>query len=206
MCAPDSGYVLAYWYFTFTNQRSIDIDSLLSSITRQLCAGARKLDSSVHELWRNHHTAGSRPTRARLIETLDRVMVSLGTEGQHALIVLDALDEYPDEVMQASSGASRSSERNDVLGWLQDIHKHPNVHILVTSRDEADIRESFKEAVVLDIAQDLMGDLDLFIEGFIDDIVRRRPWKDKYRKQMSDRLKHSGERQVYLNCDLAGSS
>ena len=143
--------------------------------------------------------AGSRPTRARLIETLDQVMRSLRDDGKHALVVLDALDECPYEVMQASYGAPNPPERNVVLNWLQDIQKHPNVHILVTSRDEADIRESFKEAEALDVVgQGLTGDLDLFIEGSINDIIRKSFWKGEYKKQMSDRFRNNSERQVYL--------
>lgn len=132
----DSDYVLAYWYSTFSNQDSVDIENLLSSIIRQLCAGAKRLSGSVRELWKKHHMAGSRPNRASLIETLNAVMVDLNTDDQHAIVVLDALDEYSLVAELASSGAQPVSGRKIVLEWLQAFYKkHANAHVLITSRE-----------------------------------------------------------------------
>ena len=51
-------------------------------------------------------------------------------------IVIDALDEYK----------GRSTNRSNLLAWIQDCRKGVrNVHLLVTSRPEDDIKTSIEE-------------------------------------------------------------
>ena len=199
-CAPtstDSCYVLAYWYFTFNNPDSIDIDNLLCSMIRQLCAGAQRLPREVHELWSKHCMAGTRPTRASLIDTLNTVVVTLSTNGQHAFIVLDALDEYPLVTEQDIYARQQISGRGDVLHWLQHLcTSNPNVHILVVSRDENDIRSIMSEASKIDVAKCVDGDLQMFIEKYINRIFQEAPWKYKYKSQLLARVQSSSQRQV----------
>lgn len=199
-CTPtstDSCYVLAYWYFTFNNRDSIDIDNLLSSMIRQLCAGAQKLPKKVHELWSKHYMAGSRPTRASLIDTLNTIVVGLSTNGQHAFVVLDALDEYPLASRQDTYARQQISKRGDVLQWLHHFcASNSNVHVLVLSRDENDIRSRMSEASKVDVAKCVNGDLNMFVEKYIDRIFQEAPWKYKYNSQLLARFQSSGQRQV----------
>ena len=134
--------------------------------------------------------AGSRPTRANLIETLDMVIAGLGTVNQHALVVLDALDEYP-----LMAEGQQISERGDVMDWLEQIGmNHSNAHILVLSRDENDIRSKMRRAAKIDVARCVKGDLDLFIRTNVNRIVQKKPWKKSYKSQLLSRFERNSER------------
>lgn len=146
-----------------------------------------------------HRMAGSRPTRANLVETLDNVVFGLETVDQHALIVLDGLDEYPLIASKDSSERQGTSVREDVLHWLEQFRiKHLNVHLLLLSRDEADIRSKMWKAMRIDVAECVDGDLTLFIQKSIDRILREKPWKKKHESQLLSRFRDNNERQVQL--------
>ncbi len=117
------------------------MENLLSSIIRQLCAQTQTMPESVRALWEEHRTAGSRPTKRSLIKTLDKVIFSLRIACQHAFVVLDGLDEYPLLNEHSSSDRKQTLGREDVLDCLEQIlEMHPNVRILILSRNESDIR------------------------------------------------------------------
>ncbi len=200
LCNPKSScpdYFLAYWYFTFSNGDSLNIDNLLCSTIRQICAGTRTVPQVVRELWEKHSRAGSRPSRTKLMETLDSVIVALRSDDRHALVVVDALDEYPLAAEQASSGTQSTSGRRHVLQWLQNLcRKHANAHVLITSRDETDIRTCLEEAEKLDVARRIVGDLDLFIQRCIDRVLQDQEdgWKAGFKSEMSARIEGINEK------------
>ena len=198
LCNLKSGYpdyFLAYWYFTFSNGDSINIDNLLCSTIRQICAGIRPVPDVVSELWGKHRRPGSRPSRAKLIETLDSVIVGLKNDDKHARVVVDALDEYPLLAEQASSGGQSTSGRRDVLQWLQNLcKKHANAHILITSRDETNIRTCLAEAAKLDVTKNIVGDLNLFIQRCIDRVLREDGWKAEFKSEISARIEGISEK------------
>ena len=194
--AGDSDYVLAYWYFTFSSQDSVDIENLLRSVIRQLCARAKTLPSNVRELWEKHHMAGSRPNRASLIESLDAVIVGLNSNDQHALVVLDGLDEYPLVAELASTKAQSCSERKIVMEWLQTFYqRHANIHVMITSRDETNIRKYFGGSAQLDVAKGVTGDVDLFLQSCIDRITEGDDgWKNEFKSKIFDKMRGGNER------------
>lgn len=176
------------------------MENLLSSIIRQLCAQTQTMPKCVGVLWKEHRTAGSRPTKRSLVMTLDGVLVSLRIAGQHAFVVLDGLDEYPLLNEHSSSDRQQMWGRDDVLDCLEQIlAMHPNVRILVLSRDETDIRSRMRKAMKVDVAKYLAGDLNIFIQKIIGRIVQGKPWKREYEAEMLSRFKDNSERQVHLN-------
>ena len=182
-------YVLAYWYFSFGDAKSRDIEELLCSVIRQLCAGAHTLPYQLNELWEKYGTPGSRPTVSVLKDTLDSVVLSIKNDEQDVFIVIDALDECPIVAEQTSSDAQKSSERKDILQWLNKFcHDHSNSRILVLSRDESDIRSSIGDSTQVDVEKGVIDDLHVFIENGIDRIVKEQEWKQEYRAQMSSRI------------------
>ncbi len=157
----------------------------------------------MSELWEKHSRAGSRPSRAKLVETLDSVIVGPRSDDQHALVVVDALDEYPLVAEQASSGTQSTSRRRDVLQWLQHLcRKHANAHILITSRDETDIRTCLEEAEKLDVAKGIVVDLDLFIQRCIDRVLQDQGdgWKAEFKSEMSARIEGISEKYFQHGC------
>lgn len=203
LCAKNPRYALAYWYFTFRIQSSLDIDNLLYSIMRQLCANTQTVPDSVRDLWKRHCAAGSRPTRAGVMQVLDSLIAGLKLVNRNVLLVLDALDEYPLSSQQASSDGLGTSKREDVVEWLRQFHKkHTNARIIVMSREENDLRRFFEKASKIDVTRSIDDDLDLFISKCIDRIVGEHRWKAQYVAAMSSRIDGINEKFVTLSVSL----
>ena len=184
MCDTNSSRVLAYWYFTFGVQESLDIDNLRCSIIKQLCSGTHTLSDRVREHWEKHRSEGPRINSDHLLKILDSLVFGLQERGKEIFLVLDALDEYS------------LLKRGDFLLWIQQFSQnHRNVHVLITSRDEIDIRQCLGEDVTYDVANGVVGDVGKFIQSCLSRITQGNDaWKDKYRSRMSERMKGVGER------------
>jgi hypothetical protein len=123
--------VVAYWYFSFTDDKKQDLRNFLRSIVRDLCSQTLHLPDAVLDLYAKNNNGQQRPT----IEDLLKVVWSLALGFDHVYLVADALDE-----------CSQSEHCRDDL--LKEIHEiiESNLdclHFLATSRDEIDIRSSF---------------------------------------------------------------
>lgn len=91
--------------------------------------------------------------------------------------MLDALDEYP------------LLRRKEVLDWLREFCKnHNNVHVLVSSREENDIREYLGDAAKMNVAKCVVQDVQVFIEKSIGEIVQKEPWKQPWKSKMYKRI------------------
>ena len=195
LCAKNSRYALAYWYFTFRSKGSLNIDNLLYSIIRQLCANIQTVPDSVRDLYGRHCAAGSRPTRAGVMQVLDSLIAGLKVLNRSVLLVLDALDEYPLSSQQASLDGLGTSKRGDVLRWLRQFHeKHTNTRIIALSREENDLRGLFGKALKVDVTKSIDDDLNLFITKCIDRIVGEHGWKTQYVEAMISRIEGINEK------------
>ena len=186
MCHSDSSRVLAYWYFTFGIQESLDIDNLRCSFIKQLCGGTHKLPDRAREHWEKHCSEGPRINSDHLSEILDSLVFGLEKRGKETFLVLDALDEFP------------LLERSKFLLWIQHFSKsHLNVHVLIASRDEIDIRQCLGEGVTLDVANGIIGDVNKFIQSCLTRITEGADdWKNEYRSRMYERMTGVGERLI----------
>jgi hypothetical protein len=99
-------------------------------------------------------------------------------------ILLDALDESP-----------RYGQRDQVLIAIQTMRKWllPGLHLLVTSRDEPDIRESLSptgdEAVIMKVAE-INRDISDFISGQLTMDPKLRKWHahhDRIQRVLAER-------------------
>ena len=138
----------------------------------------------AREHWEKHRSEGPKINSDHLSEILDSLVFELHHRGKEIFLVLDALDEYP------------LLKRREFLLWVQDVSKiHQNVHVLITSRDEIDIRWYLGEGVTLDVANAIIGDVSKFIDSCLSRITQGNDaWKNKYRSRMSERMKGAGER------------
>ena len=162
---------------------------------RQLCANTKTVPESVRDLWKRHYATGSRPTRAGVMQVLDSLTAGLKSANRYVLLVLDALDEYPLSSQQAHSDGLGTSKREDVLKWLRQFHeKHTNARVIVTSREENDLRGFFKKASKVDVTSSVDEDLDLFISSCIDRIVVEHGWKAQYVAAMFSRIEGINEK------------
>jgi len=129
ICITSRDRILAYFYFDFQRPDEHDIECLLGSILRQICANEVVIPKPVEAMHDKHKMAGHRPSAQELETTFSDVVKNLNKD---VYVTIDALDEAP-----GSNG-----KRNRVLKLLGRLagSSFSNLHILVTSRNELDIR------------------------------------------------------------------
>ena len=103
-----------------------------------------------------------------------REMLSVSA-GQPTYIIIDALDECPN-----SSGIP--TPREDVLNLLYDlVHlSQPNLHVCVTSRPEADIKDVLEPVARIISLHDETGqtkDISDYISNFVSSDRMMRRWR-----------------------------
>ncbi|RMZ80954.1 hypothetical protein DV738_g2498, partial [Chaetothyriales sp. CBS 135597] len=143
----DPNVGIAFFYFTFNDESKKDVSAMLRALLLQL-SSQRADDFADLTRLHNSYRNSSPPTQV-LIETLRDVIQKF----RQVYILLDALDESP-----------RYNQRGQVLDAIDTMRKWhiSGLHLLVTSRDETDIRGSLNptedEAVILknaDVNQDI---------------------------------------------------
>ncbi|KAK4143731.1 ankyrin repeat-containing domain protein [Dichotomopilus funicola] len=183
---------IAFFYFTFNDDAKQDTSAMLRGLIAQLASqvGARggndqqTQDGTLSRLHQSYR--GSRPTDHALLDSLHQLV----QEFEDVYIVVDALDESP-----------RHKHREEVLEALGEMRKWPGpeLHLLVTSRDEQDIREGLGFLMGLDVGaatderivslknESIDGDIASFVSGHLKDNRRLRKW-DKYRDEIEQAL------------------
>jgi archaellum biogenesis ATPase FlaH len=134
MC--DAGQAsLAFFYFDFRDEeKKQDLRNFVTSLLCQLSAYSSLCCEILSRIYSTHGKGTKQPSNVALMNCL-REMLSVATE-QPIYIIVDALDECPN-----SSGIP--TPREDVLNFLEDLVRlgQSNLHICVTSRPEADIKD-----------------------------------------------------------------
>lgn len=158
---------IAFFFFTFNDERKQDISNMLRSLVLQLSGQLKNyaLLSSLHDSYRN-----STPPDQALLACLRQLI----REFDDAYIFLDALDESP-----------RDTHRSAMLDALTDMREwsEPGLHLLVTSRYEVDIGEELRAQPneSIDLRND---DVDNDIANFISQHLRQkrglRKWERYY--------------------------
>ena len=133
---------------------------MLRSLIRQLSAGVDGFSDAVRRLSQIHRRRGSHPSTSELLATFHSVVTSLKKD---VFLILDALDEFPED--------ARYVKRSLLLSAINDIVEagHSNLHLLVTSRPETDIRGRLRSLSnppqELNIEDLLLVDLELFFDN-----------------------------------------
>lgn len=136
VCFESATHKLAYFYFDFQNTEKQNMDITIRSLLRQLCAGEMQLPQEVQIMYDRYKGSGLRPT----VEELNLALLSLiDYLGKEIYIIMDALDEFPEK--------SQDSNRQELLDQIKHMVEHPSqqLHILVTSRNEPDIRTTLSD-------------------------------------------------------------
>ena len=156
---------------------------MLRSLIRQLSAGLDCFSDSVRRLSQAHRRRGSHPSTDELLYTLHSVIMSLKKD---VFLVLDALDEFPED--------SRYAKRSALLKVIQDLLErgHGNLHFLVTSRPEVDIRSRLRllsnPPQELDIEEPLFVDLELFFDTIMQVSPGLKDLGEDMKTEIRDRL------------------
>lgn len=144
----------------------------LRSVIAQLSRITDPLPGAVQVLYSRYLAKGQQPDRHILEETLWSVMEEL----EHAVVILDALDEC--------------SGREDLLDLLIKTSCRPStsLRLLATSRKEPDIEEALEDIVTKDIGiQNAIVDADIRLH------VRRCLAKDPKLSKWSESVKEEIE-------------
>lgn len=157
VCFESATHKLAYFYFDFQNTENQNMDIMIRSLLRQLCAGEMQLPQEAQIMYDRYKETGLRPT----VEELNLALLSLIDRlGKEVYIIMDALDEFPEK--------SQDSNRQELLDYIKHMVEHPSqqLHILVTSRNEPDIRATLSDLAGKDISiqnSKVDADIRLFV-------------------------------------------
>ncbi|EPE09633.1 ankyrin repeat protein [Ophiostoma piceae UAMH 11346] len=161
---------IAFFFFTFNDNSKQDVSAMLRAIVLQLSGQIKGGDEMLSRL-REDHKTGKAPDEV-LIAYLQQLIWS----SEETYILIDALDESP-----------RDSHRWRLLQVLIDMREwsEDRLHLLVTSRDEPDIREAITadmntrpEQMVSLKNSSVDGDIAAFISGALENDRRLRKWAD----------------------------
>ncbi|KEF58579.1 uncharacterized protein A1O9_06505 [Exophiala aquamarina CBS 119918] len=150
---------IAYFFYTFQDKSKQDASALLRAILLQLCHQVTGFEAELTRLASNY-TNGPPPPQV-LVEYLHSAIA----RKQHVYLLVDALDEVP-----------QSARGGDVLPTIQTIRdwKLPGLHLLVTSRDVVDIRQSLQATG--EAAINLRNDsVNKDISQYVSDILKFDP-------------------------------
>ena len=146
---------IAFFYFTFNDMSKQDVPGMLRALLLQL---SNQLDDGHVDLTSLHNRyRDGMPPVPELMESLRRLVQRF----QEIYVIVDALDESP-----------TSEGREQVLDALADFRNWSlrHLHVLVTSRDEPDIREHLDPSPVEDVTMKNSGvedDIGNFIAGHL---------------------------------------
>ncbi|KAL4867877.1 hypothetical protein BDV12DRAFT_186298 [Aspergillus spectabilis] len=123
------GVGVGFFYFSFNDKSKIRISGMLRALLLQLSVQLNDDEKDLQQLY-EAYKSGTPPMDA-LLSSLKNVICKF----RDSYILLDALDECP-----------RDHEREDVLQTIKTMRDWnlPGFHLLVTSRNELDIRQSLQ--------------------------------------------------------------
>jgi hypothetical protein len=176
---------LAFFYCDFREDQKRDLRGLLSSLLVQLCHQSDSYCDVLFGFYSEHAKGLRRPSDNALAGCL-KDLFELPRLAPVYLIV-DALDECPNTY-------SVRSPRAEVLNLIKELitSQFPNLHICVTSRLEADIKNVLDPLIHRSISlHDEMGqkeDIDNYIKSVINAHPGNRRWKVEHKQLVIDVL------------------
>lgn len=162
------GVGIAFFYFSFNDEAKQDDNSMLRTLLLQLSVqlqdGERDLEQ-LHTLYKS----GSPPVDV-LLDSIRRFLERF----RDTYILLDALDESP-----------RDYKREGVLRVIQVIRSWsiPGVHLLVTSRNELDIRGWLNPSRDQDLSlrnSEIDRDIANFVSYQLENDAKLQKWKARH--------------------------
>jgi hypothetical protein len=125
----ESGVGIAYIYCGFQQKNEPKALDFLTSLLKQLAEHRPSLPASVKDLHAKHESKRTRPT----FDDISKALRSTGTEYSRLFIVIDALDEFPEE------GGGQAKFMSEVFA----LQSACGANIYATSRFSDTIAKSF---------------------------------------------------------------
>jgi hypothetical protein len=160
-CKLQQGYVVAYFYFDFSDPQTQDPEAMVRSVIAQLIRKCSVTPNSLDTLFSQHENNNQKPS----IETYLEALKDLVQDFPRVYLVLDALDE-------CGSRAELTDILTTMVGW-----RIPTFNFLVTSRKEQDIEHCLEDLVEKNCIIGLQSDI---IDSDIQLYIRERLCTDKH--------------------------
>ncbi|KAJ5605672.1 hypothetical protein N7510_008453 [Penicillium lagena] len=186
----EQGVGIAFFYFTFKDESKQEASAMLRALLLQLSGQLRDGERDLEQL-HDRYKSTTPPTEV-LIAYLERMIRRF----HDVYILLDALDESP-----------RDSRREDLLTIIKEMRKwsFPGLHLLATSRDEFDIRESLDpqdDQTIIMKNSEIDRDIANFITYQLNNDSSLRKWEphhEQIRKALAERAQGVFR---YVECQL----
>ncbi|KAL4982216.1 hypothetical protein BDW68DRAFT_195541 [Aspergillus falconensis] len=169
---------IAFFYFEFSDESKQDESGMIRALLLQLAGQRQECQTDITHLHKSY-TYGIPPVGV-LLEQLRCTIQRF----QHVYIFVDALDESP-----------RHDKRDRVLETVGNMRgwRLPSLHLLVTSRDEFDIRRSLNPGTDEDMIlknDEHDGDIENFISSQLKTNQHLQKWQafhDEIQQALSER-------------------
>jgi hypothetical protein len=144
---------VAYLYCNYKRQAEQTAPNLVAAIIKQLVQDRPSIAQSLSGIYEHHRVKRTRPQ----IKELSSVLQSVVGNYSKVYVVLDALDECPEQ----------NRTRSQLLGICRDLQQQSGLHLMVTSRRISGIVEEFKDVPLVDVRASNL-DLKRFVIGNVD--------------------------------------
>lgn len=178
---------IAFFYFSFNDESKQDATAMLRALILQLSTQLDGTREDLSDLYQSY-----RPGIAPL-ETLLNYLQRMIRRFDHIYILIDALDESP---------RNQEDARKHVLNTIKKIRSWScdGLHLLVTSRDECDIRlflKPLEKEKVLMRNDKVDGDIAEYISRQLNEDLELKEWPESH-----ERIKETlskGAKGVYVS-------
>jgi hypothetical protein len=183
-CKSESGLAIAYFYFDFNDTEKQSAKNCISSLIAQLCSETVDLPEMVKDLYKRCNDGKQKADMPNLIAVLR--LFALANEPHDLFIVLDALDECPND--------EEKELRNELLDLMIEIRSWStsNIHLLVTSRQEPDIKQKLTPLLTAPAISIEGSEVDVDIEKHIKNQLATDPklkgWSDDLKAHIEHTL------------------
>ncbi|KAH8195216.1 hypothetical protein TruAng_010616 [Truncatella angustata] len=171
---------LLYFYFDFTDTRKQSFENVIRSLIIQMYYRNKDAQKHLNSLYSTCRDGKDQPS----FDSLQKAFTNMIHELREVWIVLDALDEC--------------TPRIELLSWTQDLAQNyqplSNVHILITSRPEQDIKSAIERHAdneqMIAIRDDLLeADIRNYVQARVREHEGLKRWQG--RLDIQDRIEAS---------------
>jgi hypothetical protein len=176
---------LAYFYFDFRDEEKQNVRNAVTSFLIQLSAYSKPCCDLIYRLYLAQGKGTQQPSNEVLIDRLNEMLTAMAQQ-QPIFLIMDALDECPDDGMP--------TPREEVLDLVKVLVslQLSNLHICVTSRPEVDIQTMLKPLAVKAISIHDETRQKFVIANYVNSVVsldaRMTKWRDEDKQLIVEEL------------------
>jgi len=185
-CDSKPSLAVAYFYFDFNDTEKQNAANCVSSLIAQLCSQVVDLPEKLKKLYKECNDGKQKAAMRDLKAVLELFAV---IEEVDVFIVADALDECPKNAEKLGE-----EPRKELLELITEIKawSPSNIHLLLTSRPEPDIRETLTpllktEAISIQGSQ-VDSDIELHINSQLSTDSKLNNWPGEVKQEIEKTL------------------